>query len=162
MPKDNDLEFAKFSHDHITLYAQWCEEPETKRWLGTPTQEWLDYVLTTDLSWTWIVYDGDLPVGQLQIDPLEDDPTVAQVTILVAPEQRRKGYARRMLNAVHTHNALTQIVRFYARIEHQNAASAALFTSMGYTPDTSEPDEYGYVNYSFCSTTSGQKFMPPA
>ncbi len=149
MPKDADLEFVKFTHDHVALYAQWCEEPETKRWLGTPTQEWLDYVLTTDLSFTWIVYDDEQPIGQLQIDPLEDDPTVAQVTILVAPEQRRRGYARRMITGIHEHPALTHIVRFYARIEWENTASAALFMSMGYTPDTSERDEYGYVNYSF-------------
>lgn len=150
----DELQFVRFGQDHTALYAQWCEDAETKRWLGTPTQEWLDYVLTTDQSFTWMVYDGDVPVGQLQIDPLEGAPTVFQVSCLVAPQQRRKGYGRRILLNLLERAELKHVTEFYAWVNVANTASRALLLSSGYEPQSSEPDKDGYIKYVYVPSSA--------
>ncbi len=75
------LTFVKFRREHYDLYTTWSADEEINRWLGDPTLEWLDHVLTTSHSFTWMIYEHDRPVANLQIDRLEDDPSQAQDTL---------------------------------------------------------------------------------
>lgn len=141
--------FVRFALEHYALYAAWSADEEINRWLGDPTQEWLDYVLTTTQSFTWMIYENDTPVAHLQVDRLEDDFSQAQVTLMIAPQLRRQGYGRHVLTSMLEQPELIHVTRFYAFIKPANIASVELFRHVGYQPVSPEPSDNGYVEYEF-------------
>jgi RimJ/RimL family protein N-acetyltransferase len=147
------LHFIRFELAHMPLYAAWTGEGDGLRWLGAPTQEWLDYVLTTRNSLTWMVLDGARPVGHVQVDLLEDDPSQAQVSLVIAPDARRRGYARRILAALPGVPAHDHIERYYGFVHHDNAASRAMLDACGWRQLSPAPDDQGMLEYEWCITS---------
>jgi len=85
------------------LLRQWRNDPETRRRSFTKTsvsvaehRAWLHTRLASDRAAIWIFSDGVVPVGQVRVDI---DGEVAEVSIVVAPEQRARGYGKSMLSA---------------------------------------------------------------
>lgn len=141
------LTFVKFRREHYDLYTTWSADEEINRWLGDPTLEWLDHVLTTSHSFTWMIYEHDRPVANLQIDRLKDDPSQAQVTIMIAPHLRRHGYGQRILTAMLQQKELAHVTRFYAFVKPENTASVELLKTMDYKLVSPRPSDTGYVEY---------------
>jgi RimJ/RimL family protein N-acetyltransferase len=84
------------------LLRGWRNDPETRRRSFTKTsvsvaehRAWLDTRLASDRSAIWIFSDGEIPVGQVRVDV---DGDVAEVSIVVAPERRGRGYGKAMLS----------------------------------------------------------------
>lgn len=84
------------------LLRRWRNDPETRRrsFTKTPVSDaehraWLGKRLASDRAAIWIFSDGGMPVGQVRVD-LDGD--VAEVSIVVAPERRGRGYGKAMLS----------------------------------------------------------------
>lgn len=142
-----DLTFVRFAAEHFTLYGQWCDDPETSRWLGSPDTAWLHYVTTAVDSFTWMVFDGDTAIGSVQVDLFENDPTVASAAFVIAPQHRRKGYARRLSLALLARPELAGIAEYHAFIEPENIASVRAALGCGFQQTTLEPDAQGFVEF---------------
>lgn len=85
------------------LLRQWRNDPETRRRSFTKTtvsvtehRAWLQTRLDSDRGAIWIFSDGGVPIGQVRMDI---DGDVAEVSIVVAPERRGRGYGKAMLSA---------------------------------------------------------------
>ena len=144
-----ELKFVRFQAEDYALYEAWSEEDEINHWLGSATTEWRDYILATQESFVWMIYDGDNPVANLEVDLLEDDASQAQVSYMVAPGFRRQGYGRQVLTCVLEQPELQGVRRFYAFVKPANVASVGLLTALGYTLVSPEPSEQGYVEYAY-------------
>jgi RimJ/RimL family protein N-acetyltransferase len=144
-----NLTFVRFKREHYDLYATWSKDEEVNRWLGDADEEWLEHVLTTVYSFTWMIYEQDIPVANLQVDFMEDEPLEAQVTIMIAPQLRRQGYGQRVLTAMLRQAELRRVTRFYAFVKPENTASVELLKKMGYELVSPEPSNSGYVEYTF-------------
>jgi RimJ/RimL family protein N-acetyltransferase len=84
------------------LLRDWRNDPETRRRSFTKTtvsvaehRAWLHTRLASDRAAIWIFSDGGVPIGQVRVDI---DGDVAEVSIVVAPEQRGRGYGKAMLS----------------------------------------------------------------
>jgi RimJ/RimL family protein N-acetyltransferase len=143
------LTLTRFTADHFAMYRQWCEEPEARRWLGVPDEAWLAYVTTSFISWTWLAYDGSQPVGCVQIDQHEDDPAQASIAFIVPLEQRRKGYATRMILMALGQWELTAVRTVYAFVEPDNHVSRALLLRCGFVLADETPDAEGFLHFTY-------------
>jgi RimJ/RimL family protein N-acetyltransferase len=84
------------------LLRGWRNDPETRRRSFTKTsvsvaehRAWLRTRLASSRAAIWIFSDGSVPVGQVRVDV---DGDVAEVSIVVAPERRGRGYGKAMLS----------------------------------------------------------------
>jgi len=84
------------------LLRGWRNDPEARRRSFTKTsvsvaehRAWLHTRLASDRAAIWIFSDGVVPVGQVRVDV---DGEVAEVSIVVAPERRGRGYGKAMLS----------------------------------------------------------------
>jgi RimJ/RimL family protein N-acetyltransferase len=84
------------------LLRGWRNDPETRRRSFTKTtvsvaehEAWLHARLASERTAIWIFSDGDVAVGQVRADV---DGEVAEVSIVVAPERRGRGYGKAMLS----------------------------------------------------------------
>jgi RimJ/RimL family protein N-acetyltransferase len=84
------------------LLRSWRNDPETRRRSFTKTtvsvaehEAWLHTRLASERTAIWIFSDGDVAVGQVRVDV---DGDVAEVSIVVAPERRGRGFGKAMLS----------------------------------------------------------------
>jgi L-amino acid N-acyltransferase YncA len=84
------------------LLRSWRNDPETRRRSFTKTtvsvaehEAWLHTRLASERTAIWIFSDGDVAVGQVRVDV---DGEVAEVSIVVAPERRGRGFGKAMLS----------------------------------------------------------------
>jgi RimJ/RimL family protein N-acetyltransferase len=84
------------------LLRDWRNDHETRRRSFTKTsvsvaehRAWLRKRLASDRAAIWIFSDSEVPVGQVHVDI---DGDVAEVSIVVAPERRGRGYGKAMLS----------------------------------------------------------------
>jgi RimJ/RimL family protein N-acetyltransferase len=118
---------------------KWSNDPETRMWSFTPRMierdehlAWLDGVLGDPAHGRlYIVLDKGVPVGQVRFDVQDEDaarPSVAEVSVSVAPESRGQGLAgpvicaasRRFLGEV-------GVQKLVARVMPDNARSLRAF-----------------------------------
>jgi RimJ/RimL family protein N-acetyltransferase len=87
---------------------------------------WLGLALSNPDREILIAHDAGRPVGTVRLDRgLCGDAW--EVSINVAPDERRKGYGRRMLEL-----AMVPGRRYVAEIKPENAASLRLFSRIGF------------------------------
>jgi spore coat polysaccharide biosynthesis protein SpsF len=133
-----DLTARRAERTDARLLWRWANDPETRRRsFGKATIPYADHLtwlaakLASDASAIWIFRDGPEPVGQVRVD-LADG--VAEVSLVVAPEHRGRGYGKSMLAS-----ALPLLRRDFAPhhrvralVLDDNVASLRLFTAGGF------------------------------
>lgn len=92
-----NLTVRKFNPDFdLDHWAVWYADPETRAMLDAPPAERLQEYLRAHAVYT--VWDGVVPVGGFVLGPSDDSNTMAYLaTMIVAPNFRREGIARRMI-----------------------------------------------------------------
>lgn len=120
------------------LLRGWRNDAETRRRSFTKTtvsaaehRAWLNKRLTSDRAAIWIFNDGEVPVGQVRVDI---DRDVAEVSIVVAPERRGRGYGKAMLSeAVRLlRKEFDDGLRARALVLDDHEASLRTFTACGF------------------------------
>ena len=144
-----DLKFVRFQSEDYELYKAWCEDEEIRRWFGPATTEWRDYVILSQSSFMWMIYDGNEPVANIQVDLSEGNSSKAHLAFMVRPGFRRKGYGRQVLLLALEQPELCDVRCFYASVEPANTASVGVLSSTSYTMTSPEPDEDGFIEYTY-------------
>jgi RimJ/RimL family protein N-acetyltransferase len=140
-----NLRFVPMDEKQRSIFASWFEDKETARWLGYPDNEWLEYVTRTPDCFAWMVYEGDIPVAE--IDYYFDGDEVGGLCFAVNPTLRRQGFARKMLEEFMGREAFKEVRCFRAWVDHENEVSCRLLESSGFTVLVTQPDDQGYLGY---------------
>lgn len=132
------LDCRKAQMGDAELLWRWANDPDTRRnafsTAPIPYAEhlaWLEGRLRSEATSIWIFSHGPAPVGQVRFDLTGD---VAEISIVVAPEQRGRGYGKAMLpEAVRRlREERGEAVRPRALVLKQNARSLKLFEACGF------------------------------
>jgi RimJ/RimL family protein N-acetyltransferase len=126
----------------------WANDPLTRQWsrrheviARDEHERWLAARLgAPHRARLWIGERDGAPVGVVRVERVGDDEL--EVSITVAPAQRRRGLARPLLDAglAEARRAFPGS-RFRAEILRGNEASVALFTGAGFRPVQRADDE---------------------
>jgi RimJ/RimL family protein N-acetyltransferase len=143
----SELIFRPLDEITLRLYLAWFQDAELKRRIQPPTQQWFNYVSHTPGIYAWIIYENDLPVGQLQLDTYTDH--TGSVGLVVNPAVWNQGYGQRILEAFFQRVEVACLAQVEAAIEADNLASLRCFQKAGFIQDRPEPDEEGFLHFSY-------------
>ena len=99
----------------MTLLVDWFRDPELNRRISAPTEQWFQYVTAGAGNRAWLVYEGFLPVGLVQLDTGSDQ--TGSISLAVNPYLRARGYGRRILSAFLRQKAVQSLNRVEACID---------------------------------------------
>jgi RimJ/RimL family protein N-acetyltransferase/8-oxo-dGTP pyrophosphatase MutT (NUDIX family) len=142
-----------YRSEHVQAYHRWMQDPELLQLTGSEPLT-LEEEVAMQRSWaqdtdkaTFIILESGTPdtpgtgahggrmVGDVNLFFYEaDDPTHAEVSVMVAVQDaRRRGLAREAVCAMLQHGYARLGARtFAAKIDEDNGASLALFESLGF------------------------------
>lgn len=149
-----DLTFTVLTPDVAVAIEPWFDDPDTMRHLGG--REWVHQAFHlvqampgyTDGDVTvldrrcWVVEHEGQHVSLLDIEVYGD--ATASLAIVVAPDQRCRGVARRVLTAIWDLPELALVREVFGCIDAGNTASRRCFASAAFTVGD-EPDHDGMV-----------------
>lgn len=139
------LRFERFAARHLPIYASWFDDPELRRRIEAPTPAWFRYITEEPDVLAWMVYDGDQPVGVMQVDIKPE--LIAYFGFETNPALRRRGYGRRMLRALAQILDPARVRQLIGEVETDNTASIGCMLSAGFALRSPEPDADGFLTY---------------
>jgi RimJ/RimL family protein N-acetyltransferase len=142
-----ELTFHQLDQSGLELYRAWFQDEELRRRIEPPTPRWFSYVCSTPGVTAWIVYEGSLPVGQLQLDTYDDG--TGTFGIAVNPRLRNQGYGKRILKAFLMRPEVTRLTLLKAAVEPDNLASVRCLQHAGFIQDSAGPDHEGFLQYTY-------------
>lgn len=123
---------------------EWQSDPSSRRFSRSPSAPkreehlaWFDAKCADANCVFNIILHGEEPAGILRLDKMED-PDAFEVSILIAPAQRRQGVSGLALGLA---RKLVPDVALWAYVKPENEASLALFAAAGYE-DSERADWY--------------------
>lgn len=139
------LKFIELSHNSLQILEEWYEDEEVLRRLGGKLllKQWFDYVQQNPNYFSWIVFENNEPVGNIDVE-IEEDQT-AYIGLLTNPSKRNQGYGKKMLKMLLEREELSQGAIIKAGIETDNMACIRCFQSVGFTEDGL--DEDGFLSF---------------
>lgn len=143
----NDLRFIRFEAEHLTLFQSWFEDAETRHWLSEPDLRWFEFITTDPHTFAWMIYDGDLPIGHVQVGFYDDDSQQVSISCAIAPDRRSQGYGTEMLRCLMRQPELSAIEQFHAFVHPDNRASLRLVEKAEFRLVSPQPDEDGFLHY---------------
>jgi RimJ/RimL family protein N-acetyltransferase len=151
------IALRRFSADLLAVVAPWFDDPETGRWLGG--REWPENLLRLIADPPaehrgshvreragWVAaLDGEA-VALIDTEIYVDGS--AAVSLVVAPEHRRRGVGVASLSAIGRwlaggHGVDTLV----GGVEQRNEASHRCVKAAGFIAVTETPDDEGFINY---------------
>ena len=114
----SELLFCPLDETTFGLYCTWFQDTELKRRIEPPTQQWLNYVRNMPGIYAWIIYEGNIPVGQLQLDTYADH--TGSVGLVVNPTLRNQGNGKKILKAFLKRAEVTRLAQLEVTIEPDN------------------------------------------
>lgn len=127
------------------LIEAWFEDPELARRLTPPDAAWWLLQHGAPGVELWLAWQRQEAVGYVQGEPDEHDPTTFHFAFAVRPGLRGRGYGKRILQAMLEHPSLARYRRFVASVEHDNRASLRSLQALGFSLQSLEPDESGFL-----------------
>lgn len=129
----------------LPIVAPWFDDKETQRWLGG--QDWpaQGLGLQGPDRQLFLALDDALPVGLLDCETYPDGS--ASFALVTAPDRRNHGLGRAMLGLLIAEPRYAGIKCFFAGIERDNVASAALMKRFGFAEG--EEDEDGFTHFEY-------------
>lgn len=130
----------------------WFDDPDTARHLGG--RDWIHHALnlmhlmpgmecdgTTVLGrYGWVIDVDDRSVAFLDVEVYDD--RTASLAIVVAPEARGRGIARRVLSGIWEHEKLAGVDELFGSISVDNEAIRRCLLAAGFKVDD-QPDHEG-------------------
>jgi len=146
LSEPNALSLRPIVAGDVEIMFQWQQDPSTREYArhsAVPSRSeheaWFQQRLRNpDCLFNMILKDQE-PVGVLRFDRLNDKKNTFEISILIAPLHRKKGFAA---SALHLARKIFPSLAFYAEVHSDNKASHQLFLSTGYVFQ-----ETGYYNY---------------
>ena len=128
--------------EEVPLLNAILRSSEVARYLSIDSENYWNYVTSTEGVGYFKAYDGGQLVGALH---LEVSGRTLFLSIMVAPKAQRRGYATAMLRDVQSGRFPVDFDEISVSIDVGNLASVALFTKMGFTPVSSDGELRNYI-----------------
>lgn len=93
---------------------------------------WYDRLLADLACKVFVAYDGTTPVGYGILHLFT--PTMAEVSLAIAPEYRGKGHGTTLIDALMAEGRARGIIRFLATVRGSNVPSLRAFLTKGFFP----------------------------
>lgn len=131
------LTFHNFGEAELELLKTWFADslahrryPELARRISFPTTQWFDHVRNTLGVYAWMIFDGDTPIGHVQVDI--DAANNAYPALVVKPELRNQGYGTQILHALVNRPELSGVRCFTGYVEADNLACQRCCLAAGF------------------------------
>jgi RimJ/RimL family protein N-acetyltransferase len=138
-----DLRFERLVEADLPELRSWFSDAELRRRYGFPTPAWFEYVSNQAAVHAWVIWDGELAVGVLQLDALADQ--TGHMGFYVKPALRGRGYGKRILSDYLSRMAHGNLNRIIAEAECDNLASHRCLLTTGFVQDRA--DEDGFIRF---------------
>lgn len=125
----SELIFHRLDKAEMCLLSTWFEDVELRRRIQPPATEGFTYVSQTPGLYAWLVYDGSIAVGQLQLDTYSDD--TGSLALVINPPLRHQGYGQRVLRAFLARPEVKSLQQLKATIAPDNAAALQCLNRWG-------------------------------
>jgi RimJ/RimL family protein N-acetyltransferase len=148
------LELASFTHADRDAVDPWFDDDDTRRFIGGTG--WVEHSLMHPPSaptepegrriaarFMWVAREDGTPVGV--VDVATYDNGTSDLALIVAPEHRRAGLCKRILEAVIAHPALGDVKLMRLGVEPENVGAARCAESVGFVAESST--EQGLTHY---------------
>ena len=123
------LVFRGFQETELRIFEAWFADPLLRKYILPPTPAWFDYVQSTPGVYAWMAYNGETPVGYVQVDTAG---STAWLVVAVNPWMRRWGYGAAILNAVCQRPELAGLESITAETDCNNSASQRCLLRAGF------------------------------
>jgi RimJ/RimL family protein N-acetyltransferase len=145
----SELIFVPMDEAGYHVFRSWFSKEERQRRLQGgiqhPDRRWFDYVRHEPDVYAWLVYDGAVAVGQVQLDVV--DGTVGHVGIFVSPELRNLGYCKRVLRTLLSLPEVAVLAQLEAGVHVENLPSRRCLEAVGFEPAGEQPDTDGFLQF---------------
>ncbi|MHB8643957.1 MAG: GNAT family N-acetyltransferase [Gaiellaceae bacterium] len=148
------IELEAFTHSDRDTIVPWFDDDDTRRFIGgtgwvehsllhppPPSTERLGRQISA--RFMWMARESGVPVGVVDIASYDD--ATADLALIVAPDHRRGGVCKRILDAVIAHPALQELKMMRLGVEPENTGAARCAKAAGFS---AEPNgEQGLTHY---------------
>lgn len=124
----NSLSFRPFRLADAGAIEPWLSAPGLSMPMGSARRDWPMRVLADGRILLQVALSGDLPIGLVRLDCGPD--LVAEITIVVAPESRRRGHGRAILGRAIVQARDLGLQKLVACIDRGNTAALEFFQEM--------------------------------
>jgi RimJ/RimL family protein N-acetyltransferase len=148
------LELTPFTHSDRDAVDPWFDDDDTRRFIGGTG--WVEHSLMHPPSapterdgrqiaarFMWVAREDGVAVGVVDVATYDDG--TSDLALIVAPDHRRAGLCKRMLEAVIAHPALGDVKVMRLGVEPDNVGAARCAQSAGFRAEPS--DEQGLTHY---------------
>jgi L-amino acid N-acyltransferase YncA len=141
------LTFRPIVESDIETVERWLDDPESRRRLGgmVPFRPCFEYQQAQADYPMWIAYEGTTPVGLGGFEIGTDRTAV--LLLLVAPECRRKGYGKRILQQLCARPEAQRAARFLASVEPDHQAVLRCLEAIDFTNTGTDPDDPEFLRF---------------
>lgn len=150
------LELESFTHADRHAVDPWFDDDDTRRFIGG--NGWVEHSLLHPPSppteregrqikarFMWVAREDGAPVGVVDIETYDDG--TADLALIVAPDRRRTGLCKRILEAAIGHPALDDVHVMRLGVEPDNIGAARCAESAGFSAEPHDLDEHGLTHY---------------
>ena len=150
------MELEPFTHADRDAVDPWFDDDDTRRFVGGTG--WVEHSLMHPPSppteregrqisarFMWVAREDRVPVGVVDVATYDDG--TADLALIVAPERRRAGLCKRILEAVVAHPALGEVQVMRLGVEPDNVGAARCAESAGFAAEPHDLDEQGLTHY---------------
>jgi RimJ/RimL family protein N-acetyltransferase len=150
------VELDAFTHSDRDAVDPWFDDDDTRRFIGGTG--WVEHSLLhppppsadhrgrqISARFMWVAREHGIPVGVVDIETYDDG--TADLALVVAPDHRRAGLCKRILQAVIDDPALRHVHVMRLGVEPENAGAARCAESAGFSAEPHDLDEQGMTHY---------------
>ena len=138
------LSFRSIELHHAALLRQWFTHPTLQQRLEVPTDQWLQYVMSTPGVFAWMVYADTEAVGHVQVDTEANG--FGSVALVVNPMLHNQGYGSAILRHLTTLPVLAALKGLEGYVEDNNLPAQRCCLAAGFI-DKGMPDQSGFIRF---------------
>lgn len=152
------MTFEKFNINHKSILIEWSKDKITLQYLGGmfPLDNFIKFLLNAKNRLTYIAIHNSKYIGMVDVELYPKDKNAA-VDILIAPEERGKGFGNIVLQKLIQDSEFEKYNKLDAFIEPENIASIRCFEKAGFCKIKNELDEDGMFHFSYLFTQEKRK-----
>jgi RimJ/RimL family protein N-acetyltransferase len=148
------IELESFTHSDRDAVDPWFDDDDTRRFIGGTG--WVEHSLMHPPSapterddrqiaarFMWVAREQGVSVGVVDLATYDDK--TADLALVVAPEHRRAGVCKRILEAVIGHPSLSDVRMMRLGVEPDNVGAARCAEAVGFTAE--RHGEQGLTHY---------------
>lgn len=144
-----DITFAALTAEDVQELEQWHQDAELAHRYGGaewPRKLW-EIIQKNAQRKCWVASLNCEQVGYVDFE-MHPEEQLAWIGLAVKAEKRGQGLGKSILQEFLTTSIVQNFREIRAGIEHDNTASVRCFSSVGFIPLNTEPDEEGILDYS--------------